>query len=68
LKGEAEFSAGVVEQVRQELEDIFTCSLRLVLDESNHKHHANIDDWPESKDQRLLVQTALASKAVLVKQ
>lgn len=66
LKGEAEFSAGVVEEVRQELEGNFTCSLRLVLDESKHKHHANIDNWPEPKEQKLLVQTALASRATLL--
>ncbi|MBR9907065.1 MAG: hypothetical protein GYB30_03320 [Gammaproteobacteria bacterium] len=67
LKGEAEFSARDIDLVRQELDDIFKCSLKLVLDESEHKHHANIDDWPQLKEQRLLIQKALASKAVLVK-
>lgn len=66
LKGQAGFLAGDVERVKQELPNM-DCDLQLILDEKEHLHHANIDNWPTAKEQKLFIQQALASRAILIK-
>ncbi|RUO27861.1 hypothetical protein CWE11_11175 [Aliidiomarina sanyensis] len=64
-----EFFAGAVLETQKEVKDMpgGHLNLRLELDETDHKHHANIEGWaPENKALTKFICQSLAAKARLV--